>query len=290
MWANGQLQSWHPLPGVELRTLWLPGRRSALRPRIQLRRWTPWNRTIICIDKFSSYFGCHFEIDNCRESNCSLCFVFSKSRPIDFKEGMYYLSSGINGLTFSYVDRKFRVSAMTTPLKWEVMTSELEARQWYFLETSWGPNTGLQLYVNGHLVAEDKYSKGKAIYHILLLKKYKVSKFRLSSVCWALWGFDREFLMTPVFKRTSSSHLTHYQTTNFRLFQTGRVCRRQFQIWRKWQKVIQMGRKHCGKRRNCSSRAISPFPHSVFKRLVSQGRQKVSLCGNGLKYSRKICA
>ena len=32
--------------------------------------------------------------------------------------------------------------------------------------------------------------------------------------------------------------LTHYQTTNFRLFQTGRVCRRQFQIWRKWHKVF----------------------------------------------------
>ena len=26
------------------------------------------------------------------------------------------------------------------------------------------------------------------------------------------------------------------------------------------------------------------FSHSVFKRLVSQGRQKVSLCGNGLKH------
>ena len=26
------------------------------------------------------------------------------------------------------------------------------------------------------------------------------------------------------------------------------------------------------------------FSHSVFKRLVSQGRQKVSLCGNGLKW------
>ena len=38
--------------------------------------------------------------------------------------------------------------------------------------------------------------------------------------------------------------------TNFRLFQTERVCRRQFQIRRKWQEVIQTGRKHCGKRRN----------------------------------------
>ena len=78
---------------------------------------------------------------------------------------------------------------------------------------------------------------------------------------------------------------THYQTTNFRLFQTERVCRRQFQIWQKRKKVIQTGRKHCGKRRNCSLRAISPFP-SVFKRLVSQTCQKVSLCGNGLKNSK----
>ena len=67
--------------------------------------------------------------------------------------------------------------------------------------------------------------------------------------------------------------LTHYQTTNFRLFRIERLCRRQFQIWRKWEKVIQTGRKHCGKRRNCSLRAISPFP-SVFKRLVSQGFSK----------------
>ena len=72
--------------------------------------------------------------------------------------------------------------------------------------------------------------------------------------------------------------LNLYQTTNFRVFQTERVCRRQFQIWRKWQKFIHMGRKHCGKRRKPNF----SFSHGVFKRLVSQGRQKASLCGNGL--------
>ena len=36
---------------------------------------------------------------------------------------------------------------------------------------------------------------------------------------------------TFVFKsHLPQSHLTHYQTTNFRLFQTKRVCRRDFQI------------------------------------------------------------
>ena len=83
-------------------------------------------------------------------------------------------------------------------------------------------------------------------------------------------------------------HLTHYQTTNFRLFQTERICRRQFQIWRKCQKVIQMGRKHCGKRRNCSLPAVSPFATVFSKGLFPQGRQKVSLCGNGLNISFPI--
>ena len=41
--------------------------------------------------------------------------------------------------------------------------------------------------------------------------------------------------------------LTLSQTTNFRLFKTERVCRRQFQIWWKWQKFLQIGWKHCGK-------------------------------------------
>ena len=77
--------------------------------------------------------------------------------------------------------------------------------------------------------------------------------------------------------------LTHYQTTNFRLFRTERVRRRQFHIWRKWQKAIKMGRKQCGKRRNCSLRAISPFSTVFAKDLLPTGRQTVSLCGNGLR-------
>ena len=65
--------------------------------------------------------------------------------------------------------------------------------------------------------------------------------------------------------------LTHYQMTNFRLFQIERLCRRQFKIRRKWQKVIQSGRKHSGKRKNCSLRAISPFPTVFSKGLFPRG-------------------
>ena len=63
--------------------------------------------------------------------------------------------------------------------------------------------------------------------------------------------------------------------SNYRLFQTERLCRRQFKIGRKWQKVIQTGRKHCGKRRNCSSRAIYPFPTVFSKGLFPRGVKSV---------------
>ena len=83
--------------------------------------------------------------------------------------------------------------------------------------------------------------------------------------------------LIPFFKNC----LTLSQTTNFRLFQTKRACRRQFQVWGKWQKVLLNGRKQCGKRRNCLLQAISPFP-SVFKRLVLQTHKNQGLFGKRL--------
>ena len=79
-----------------------------------------------------------------------------------------------------------------------------------------------------------------------------------------------------------SDKLIISQTTNLRLSQTGRFCRRQFQIWWIWQKVLLKGRKQCGKRRNCSLRAISPFP-TLFSKGLSCRHVKTRAClGRGL--------
>ena len=69
--------------------------------------------------------------------------------------------------------------------------------------------------------------------------------------------------------------------TDFRLFQTEKVCRQQFHICRKWPKVIQTGRKHCGKRRNCSLRAISPVPTVFSKGLLPGGVKRCHCVGMG---------
>ena len=73
--------------------------------------------------------------------------------------------------------------------------------------------------------------------------------------------------------------LTLSQTTSFRVFQIERVCRQQFLSW--WQKVFQMDRKHCGKRRNCSLRAISPFPTVFSKGLYCRHVKTRASLGKG---------
>ena len=56
---------------------------------------------------------------------------------------------------------------------------------------------------------------------------------------------------------------------------------RQFQMGWKWQKVLQTGRKHCGKRRNCLLRAISPFPTVFAKGLYCRHVKTRACLGKG---------
>ena len=55
------------------------------------------------------------------------------------------------------------------------------------------------------------------------------------------------------------------------------TSRRQLQILWAWQKVLQKGRKRCGKRRNCSLRAISPFS-TVFSKDLYRRDVKTRAC------------
>ena len=72
------------------------------------------------------------------------------------------------------------------------------------------------------------------------------------------------------------------QATNFGLFQPDSMQMRILNLIKKWLTVLQMGRKHSGKSRNCSLRVISPFP-SVFKRLLLHTHENQGLFEKGLK-------
>ena len=80
--------------------------------------------------------------------------------------------------------------------------------------------------------------------------------------------------------------LTLFQTTNFRLCETERVCRRHFQFWSNCRNVFQMGRKHCWKRRNCLLWAISAFLTVFLKDLY--GRHGLFVKGLTLYQTAKL--
>ena len=81
--------------------------------------------------------------------------------------------------------------------------------------------------------------------------------------------------------------LTLSQTTNFKPFQTAGVCWRQFQIWWKWQTILQTGRKHSRKRPNCSLRAISSFP-PCFQKTCTADTLKPGLVLERIKTNEKL--
>ena len=81
--------------------------------------------------------------------------------------------------------------------------------------------------------------------HVLLNVKRVTEWGKSENLDW--WYLFWTLINTDIFFLLPLSH-----AINFRLFQTERVCRRQFLIWWKWRKVLKTGRKHSGKRRNCS--------------------------------------
>ena len=79
------------------------------------------------------------------------------------------------------------------------------------------------------------------------------------------WKLSININPFPNEKILDSSKLKVFADDNFKFDENG-------------QRVLQMGRKHCGKRRNCSLRAISPFPTVFSKKDLYCRHVKTSAC------------
>ena len=89
-----------------------------------------------------------------------------------------------------------------------------------------------------------------------------------------------------LFRTMFSTLLTFSLKTNFRLFHAERVSRRQYQIWWKWLKVLQMGRKTLCEKEKLLILSNFFFSQSVFKLIVLQTRKNNGLFGNLLILSQ----
>ena len=72
---------------------------------------------------------------------------------------------------------------------------------------------------------------------------------------------------------TNRSWLTHYQTTNFRLFQTKKVCRQQFQIDKNGRKLSKWEENTVGKGEIAHYEQFLLFPQ-CFQKACFQGASK----------------
>lgn len=70
-------------------------------------------------------------------------------------DGTYYLSSG-GGLRVYYSGGRLRVAVDRSRERWEVGVPDLNVDTWYFLEYTWHPDKGLQVYVDNRLAGESR--------------------------------------------------------------------------------------------------------------------------------------
>lgn len=75
----------------------------------------------------------------------------------NFEENMYYLTSG-GGLRLYYADGKLYASVDRAGQRWEVGIPYLRKDKWYFVEYTWHPEKGLQVYVDNKLAGDTKQS------------------------------------------------------------------------------------------------------------------------------------
>ena len=81
----------------------------------------------------------------------SMWIKFSK-----FRENMYYLSTGDQGINMYYKHGRLHVTFQISGKRWDVPLSQLEANRWYFLEYTWHPQSMLRVYVNNRLVGANR--------------------------------------------------------------------------------------------------------------------------------------
>lgn len=83
--------------------------------------------------------------------------------PATFRDNMYFASTGKNGITISNTGSRMNVTAATSTREWTVSTEVLSYNNWYFLEASWDPEKGLELYINDFLVGSDDSPKKRTV-------------------------------------------------------------------------------------------------------------------------------
>ena len=92
--------------------------------------------------------SCFGDLEKCRHGlTGSMWANFRK-----FENNMFYFSNGNGVKLFHRNGRLYFTLQQPSGQQWEVAIPNLDLNQWYFLEYSWHPERGLQIYINNRLV------------------------------------------------------------------------------------------------------------------------------------------
>ena len=89
---------------------------------------------------------CFGNLDRCKHGITTGMWMNFKQ----FENDMYYLSN--DGMKMYYRDGYLYVTADTPGKMWKTKVRDLQPNKWYFVEYTWHPESGLDLYVNNKLV------------------------------------------------------------------------------------------------------------------------------------------
>lgn len=109
------------------------------------------NRQYVDIGDFTK--ACLGNMEHCNHGLTGSMWINFRS----LNENAYYLSSG-GGLRIYHSGGKLWIVLERSGKRWEVGVPNLKTDDWYFLEYSWHPEKGLQVFVNNKLMGEAKQS------------------------------------------------------------------------------------------------------------------------------------
>ena len=103
--------------------------------------------------------NCYGDLSKCTHGITGSMWVNFK----DFKNDMYYLSSG-RGIKMFHKNGRLYFLFQTDDKEWEVVAPYLETDKWEFVEYTWHPQKGLQVYLNNKLIGMEDNPKSVGVH------------------------------------------------------------------------------------------------------------------------------
>ncbi|XP_052814372.1 uncharacterized protein LOC128241470 isoform X5 [Mya arenaria] len=104
--------------------------------------------------------------DSCIGNVTKCSFGFTVAFWINFKDlydNMYVMASGVSGFSIFIYSKRLYANVQDGDRQWQTSVSNIQTGSWYFIEVTWEPISGLQIYMDRKLMASQKESSHEEV-------------------------------------------------------------------------------------------------------------------------------